>query len=263
MTHTYQVDGMTCTGCSNKVQKTLAALPEVSQVIVDLENKQATITMATHIPVQKLQQALGSDSKYRIREQENNVEERPVSEDHRQHTPTVPVMEQGDDAAVGKASWFDTYRPVLLIGFYLVVATLLIEWRAGSFSADRWMMHFMGGFFLVFSFFKLLDVKSFAESYSTYDLLAKRWMGWGYVYPFVELGLGLAFISGVYPLIVSWVALLVMSVSIIGVLQTVMNKRRIRCACLGTVFNLPMSTVTIIEDGSMIAMSVLMIANII
>lgn len=50
-----------------------------------------------------------------------------------------------------------------------------------------------------------------------------------------------------------------MVVSIIGVLQSVLNKRKIQCACLGTVFNLPMSTVTIIEDGLMIAMSLTML----
>jgi hypothetical protein len=50
-----------------------------------------------------------------------------------------------------------------------------------------------------------------------------------------------------------------MSVSIIGVLKSLLNKRAIRCACLGTVFNLPMGTVTVIEDGLMIAMSLLMI----
>jgi hypothetical protein len=51
-----------------------------------------------------------------------------------------------------------------------------------------------------------------------------------------------------------------MSVSLIGVVQSVLNKRQIRCACLGAVFNLPMSTVTIIEDGLMIVMSLLMLA---
>jgi len=43
----------------------------------------------------------------------------------------------------------------------------------------RWMNHFMAGFFLVFSFFKLLNLKGFAESYSMYDIVAKHWNGWG------------------------------------------------------------------------------------
>ena len=56
---------------------------------------------------------------------------------------------------------------------------------------------------------------------------------------------------------------LVMSVSIIGVLQSVFNKRKIKCACLGAVFNLPMSTITIIEDALMIVMSLAMLMTMI
>jgi hypothetical protein len=88
-----------------------------------------------------------------------------------------------------------------------------------------------------------------------YDVVAKNWQGWGYVYAFIELALGIAFLTGFYPLITNGVTLLVMAVSIIGVLQSVLNKRKIKCACLGAVFNLPMSTITIIEDALMIAMS--------
>jgi len=71
----------------------------------------------------------------------------------------------------------------------------------------------------------------------------------------VELGLGVAFVTGVAPFWVNLVTLVVMTVSIIGVLQSVLNKRKIRCACLGAVFNLPMSTVTIVEDALMIGMA--------
>ena len=124
------------------------------------------------------------------------------------------------------------------------------------------MSHFMAAFFLTFSFFKLLDVRGFAESYATYDIIAKRWTGWGFVYPFVELGLGLAYLLQFNPLVTNAITFLVMFVSIIGVLQTVLNKRKIRCACLGAVFNLPMSTVTIIEDALMIGMSAIMVVSL-
>jgi len=71
--------------------------------------------------------------------------------------------------------------------------------------------------------------------------------------------LGFAYLINFYPLITNAVTFLVMTVSIIGVLQSVLNKKKIQCACLGAVFNLPMSTVTIIEDALMIAMSGAMI----
>ncbi len=121
----------------------------------------------------------------------------------------------------------------------------------------------MGGFFLVFSFFKLLNLRGFAESYGMYDIVAKRWQGWGYTYPFVELALGAAFLIGFEPMITNAVTLLVMGLSIIGVLQSVLNKRKIKCACLGDVFNLPMSTITIIEDALMIGMSAFMLLHLV
>jgi hypothetical protein len=123
----------------------------------------------------------------------------------------------------------------------------------------QFMQHFMAGFFLVFSFFKFLDLKGFAESYAMYDVIAKRIPVWGYIYPFVELGLGIAFCANYAPKLTNTIALIVMSVSIIGVLESVFNKRKIQCACLGAVFNLPMSTVTIIEDALMIVMSATML----
>jgi hypothetical protein len=120
----------------------------------------------------------------------------------------------------------------------------------------------MAGFFLVFSFFKLLDLKGFADSYASYDIVAKKWRGWGYLYPYIELALGLAFLVKLDLPITNGVTFVVMGISIIGVLQSLLQKRRIQCACLGAVFNLPMSTITVIEDGLMIAMSGWMLVNL-
>ena len=90
-------------------------------------------------------------------------------------------------------------------------------------------------------------------------MVARRFPFWGYVYAFMELILGIAFLINFNPFITNTVMVLVMSLSIVGVLQTVLNKKTIKCACLGDVFNLPMSTVTIIEDGLMIIMGLLML----
>jgi hypothetical protein len=136
---------------------------------------------------------------------------------------------------------------------------LLIQALNGSFDAMVWMRHFMAGFFLVFSFFKLLNLKGFADSYAMYDVIAKKIPAWGYAYAFIELGLGVSYLLNAFPFVTNIVTFVVMTISILGVLQTVLNKQKIQCACLGAVFNLPMSTVTIIEDGLMIAMSLAMI----
>lgn len=156
-------------------------------------------------------------------------------------------------------NWFNTYKPILLIFAYILVIASIPALQHESFHWMQAMNSFMAGFFLTFSFFKMLDLKGFADSYTMYDIVAKKIPKWGYVYAFIELGLGIAYATHFEPLLTNVVTLLVMTISIVGVLQSVFNKRKIQCACLGAVFNLPMSTVTIIEDALMIFMSGLML----
>lgn len=233
MTHTYKVTGMTCGGCEAKVKQNLLMVPHITSVEVSKENQSATITMDRHVGLPTLQQSL--DEKYKISAPDYNE-----------------VAEQAK-------SWLSTYKPILLIFGYITAIAFITVTNDGNFHWIAAMNIFMAGFFLAFSFFKLLDLKGFVESYAMYDLLAKRLPAWGYVYAFIELGLGLAYATGFQPVLTNIITFAVMSVSIVGVLQAVLNKRKIRCACLGAVFNLPMTTVTIIEDALMIAMSAGMI----
>jgi copper chaperone CopZ len=241
MVNTYQISGMTCTGCQKKVEHLLSEVTGVNKVSIDLEKGEAKLTMDRPVSTATLQHAFQHYPKYKLSE-----------------TLKSPSAVAEPDIK-DQVKWFTTYKPILLIFFYLTGITLAIEWYYGSFSWMRWMNHFMAGFFLVFSFFKLLDLKGFADSYSTYDILAKNWKAWGYLYPFVELGLGLAYLVVYNPLLTNSISFLVMSISIIGVIQSVVKKKQIQCACLGAVFNLPMSTVTIIEDALMIGMSGVML----
>jgi len=240
MTHTYQLTGMTCTGCESKVRSSLLMLPEINSVEVSKDTNTVTISMDKHISLGDLQNALGGNgSKYQIAAIQHNEVEEEIK------------------------SWFSTYKPILLIFTYILLVSLIPQLLNPPFDIMSWMQYFMAGFFLVFSFFKFLDLKGFAESYAMYDLIAKKFKTWGYMYAFIEFLLGLAFLSNFQPLLTNILTFIVMSVSIIGVLQSVLNKRKIQCACLGTVFKLPMTTVTIIEDALMIIMSGIMILNFI
>jgi copper chaperone CopZ len=234
---------MTCTGCQAKVQSLLSKVKGINKVAIDLPKGEASIEMDKHISTSELQNALKDYPKYQLAEARNGHHAAPVVNSQEEET----------------RSWIETYKPILLIFAYIFGITFLIEVMAEEYSLTRWMEHFMAGFFLTFSFFKLLNLQGFANSYSTYDIVAKKWGAWGYIYAFVELGLGVAFLTGAYPLITNLVTFGIMTISIIGVLQSVLNKRKIKCACLGAVFNLPMSTVTIIEDGLMIGMSGVML----
>jgi cation transport ATPase len=229
MTHTYQITGMTCSSCEAKVKSALLTLPDVTKA--EVTRTTATITMEKHIALSELQKAIAAKGNYTISAEHHN------------------------ETAEQAKSWFETYKPILLIFFYITLTTSLIQFSNHHFDFMVWMQHFMAGFFLVFSFFKLLNLKGFAESYVMYDVLAKRIPVWAYVYAFVELALGIAYTLNFNPFITNLTTLIVMSISIIGVLQSVLNKKKIQCACLGAVFNLPMSTVTIIEDALMVVMS--------
>ncbi|MBL0255861.1 MAG: cation transporter [Chitinophagaceae bacterium] len=233
MTHTYKVTGMTCGSCEAKVKSSLLMLPNVTEVEVSKDNQSATITMDKHIALSTFQNAL--DKKY-----------------------SITAMEHNETAEQAK-SWLATYKPILLIFAYITTIAIIAATHQNQFHWMQAMNIFMAGFFLTFSFFKMLDLKGFAESYSMYDIVAKKVIAWGYVYAFIELGLGIAYATNFQPLVTNIVTLVVMTISIIGVLQSVLNKRKIQCACLGAVFNLPMSTVTIIEDALMIVMSGIML----
>lgn len=233
MIHKYNITGMTCANCEEKVKSSLLMVDNVTDVEVSKEDNSATITMDKHIALSDLQNAL--DSKYQI-----------SAIDHSE------VLEQSK-------SWFTTYKPVLLIFMYITAISLLVQSNNNHFDFMQWMRHFMAGFFLVFSFFKMLNLRDFTRSYAMYDIVARKIPAWAYIYAFIELALGIAFLINFNPFVTNLVTVCLMTVSIIGVLQTVLNKKKIQCACLGAIFNLPMSTVTIIEDGLMIAMSATML----
>lgn len=152
-----------------------------------------------------------------------------------------------------------TYYPLFLLVAFLIGTVGLVELADGSFASYRAMSNFMGGFFVVFSFFKLLDLRGFADSYRMYDVVARRFWGYAYAYPFIELLLGAAYLTRFHSAATNFATIVVMSAGSVGVIQSLLAKRRIRCACLGTVFNLPMSTVTLVEDVLMIVMATLML----
>ncbi len=91
------------------------------------------------------------------------------------------------------------------------------------------------------------------------DLLAKHMPVCCTVYLFIELGLGASYLLGYRPMLINTITFVVMTFSSIGVILAVMNKQKIRCVCLETVFNLPMSTITIIEDLLMAGMALWML----
>lgn len=238
MTHTYNISGITCSSCVAKVKSELLKLGDVLNAEVQIDAPQATITMQKHITTAQLQKAISNaGAKYIISEAEQQ-----------QHHASNTAAESGD-----------SYYPIFLIFGYIAGVSLLVAFQQQHFDIMQWMSWFMAGFFIVFSFFKLLNLNGFAEGYRTYDVVAKAMPAYGFIYPFIELALGIAFLTGFNPFVTNIVTLIVMGVSTIGVVQSLMKKTTFQCACLGTIIKLPLSKVTLFEDLLMVAMSLTML----
>jgi len=225
-----------CGSCVATVTPYLDRVPGLDSWDVDVTSPDKTLTVEGNAPTEAVKDAVSQVGYKVLGEVVKSAAE--------------PVSEQPADSKTAA-----TYFPLLLLVAFLVGVVGLVEVRTGSFVSKRAMGNFMGAFFLAFSFFKLLDLQGFADNYRSYDVVARRVPGYGFVYPFIELLLGVAYITTLQPFATNLVTLVVMSVSSIGVIQSLLNKRQIRCACLGTAFNLPMSTVTLVEDGLMIVMA--------
>ena len=104
-----------------------------------------------------------------------------------------------------------------------------------------------------------MDLKGFAHGYFTYDLLAQRWFGYGYVYPFIELAFGLLMLGGMESSGLLWTEVVVMVFSGLGVAIKLAKREEFMCACLGTFLKVPLTYVTLIEDLGMAALAAVLI----
>jgi len=233
------ISGMTCGGCVARAKKAFESLDGVREAHVQLEAPQATLSLEKSFTLEELQSALNAAGSYTLSALKPIMP--PSTSDA---NPTTPSKER---------TFFQTYKPLLLIVGLLLLVTGAIQW--GAWNGMEWMRHFMAGFFIVFSFFKLLNIRGFAESYRMYDWLAGAWPTWGYLYPFVELALGMAYLVDFQPFATNVITFILMTLGAGSVIQSNLSKRKIQCACLGDVFQLPMSFVTIVEDGAMALMA--------
>jgi len=234
MIRTYTINGMTCEGCVAKVTYLLEQHSNISLAKIELKNNTATLTVEKEIAVDELRRLFEAHPKY-----------------------TIAFSNSNEDKQNKRV--FTTYKPLLLIFLFIAATTAIVSIDNGKIDVMLWMRYFMAGFFIVFSFFKFLNLTGFAESYAMYDILAKRVKVYGLVYPFIELILGVAYLTGFEPTITYIATICIMGFSSIGVIQSVLDKKKIRCACLGAVFNLPMSMVTIIENLIMVLMALIML----
>ncbi len=174
----------------------------------------------------------------------------------------MKLVPEGHVAGMPNDNEGSNYNRLFIIIGLIILATLVIavkNVRQGTFLWRDVMTNFMAGFFLVFSGFKIMDLKGFAEGYSMYDLLAKKIFQYGYIYPFIELAFGLAFLASIQLRYITIMEIAVMGFSGLGVALSMRKRQRIQCACLGTIIKVPLGTVTLVEDLGMAIMGLILI----
>ena len=232
MKNILQISGMTCEGCKSSVENKLSSLDGVDNVKVDLARGQAVIYSKIPISFSLIKETL--PPKYSL------INEQDIN------------LDTHGEATI-KGSKIKQLKPLFIILGYIFIASILLNYK--NWNSSNAMLDFMGLFYIIFSFFKILDVKGFSMSFRMYDPLAKQAPIYGYIYPFIEVILGMMFLFRFEVNIALILTVIVLGITTIGVTQTLLNKRSIKCACLGTTLNLPMTEATFIENALMIIMA--------
>ena len=232
MKTTFKISGMTCNGCRSTVENKLSSLDGIDNVQVDLTNGEAIVYSKITISFSLISNSL--PSKYKV-------------------ISNIPAQ----DNEIIRSSKIKQLKPLFIILGYISVTSILLNFR--NWNSTNAMLDFMGLFYIIFSFFKILDIKGFSTSFKMYDPLAKKITIYGYIYPFIEILLGLMFLTRIEVNIALLITIIILGITSVGVTQTLLNKRMINCACLGTTLKLPMTEATFIENAIMITMAIVLL----
>ncbi len=153
-----------------------------------------------------------------------------------------------------------TYRPVIAVFAVTALLALAVSHAMSgnpfTLRAAEWFISFS---MVVLAILKLQNVESFSTMFLNYDLLAKRWIRYGYIYPFAEAGAGLLMTAGALNWISIPVALLIGTIGAVSVFKAVyIDKRELKCACVGGDSNVPLGFVSLTENLMMVAMAIWM-----
>ena len=228
MKSNFQISGMTCNGCKSSVEEKLSSIDGVDDVQVDLNKGEAVIQSKKPISFSLISNSL--PPKYNI-----------------------TTIESSQDNEIINASKLKQLKPLFIILAYISITSLLLNFK--NWNSTNAMLDFMGLFYIIFSFFKILDIKGFSISFRMYDPLAKKVPLYGIIYPFIEILLGIMFLTRIEIELAIILTIIVLGITTIGVTQALLNKKLISCACLGTTLKLPMTEATFIENALMIIMA--------
>ena len=156
-----------------------------------------------------------------------------------------------------------TYQPIIALFSVGFLLALTITWLTlGFIFSSQTIEWFISISMVLLGLQKLMDIERFATVFLSYDLLAQRWVRYGYVYPFVEAGAGLMMIMGIFNWVSAPAAFIVATIGAVSVFKAVyIDKRSLKCACVGGDSKVPLGFVSLTENFMMIGMAIWMISK--
>ena len=244
MHHHLYLEGLTCMGCVKSVRESLSQIKGLEIDQLDLSTGRLDFQLSEETDFDQVIEHI--PSKYRVLNQSKSKTDQGGAD--------LADLATSDKAV---SKWRQLFPLFLIFGFLWSVNGL--NALVYDLSVRDFMLDFMTSFYLVFSFFKFLDLRGFVTAFRGYDPLANRLALYGYIYPFIELTLGLMFLTSFAIDLALYMTLFILGLTTVGVINQLRQKNKIVCACLGSVLNLPMTEATLIENLIMIAMAMILI----
>jgi len=160
----------------------------------------------------------------------------------------------------GKVQEGTTYKPIVAIFATTFLMALSTAWAMSELNIIRVIELFIAISMCALAIQKLRDLEAFSLQFLNYDLLAQKWVKYSYVYPFVEMLAGAAMISGFLMIISAPAALVIGTIGAVSVFKAVyIDKRELKCACVGGNSNVPLGFISLTENIMMMAMAIWML----
>ena len=225
---------MTCQGCADSIDNALTSKEFTITSNVNLDKSELTLEANKDITLSEINSVVKELGNYKI-------------------------INSGSDVVNNFIEFIISKKTLLIALLIVLLSSILIQVPLENFLLDNWMISYMGIFFLIFSFLKLIDIKGFSVTFSRYDMISKIIPSFAIIYPFLELILALSFLSKSFLFIAYLLTLICMTSQCIGVFISLQRKEIIRCTCMGSSINLDVSYLTLFENLIMIIMSFYMI----
>ena len=153
------------------------------------------------------------------------------------------------------------FYPLIISFFYVLLGSIFSEYPFDDFNGKDFLRSIMGFMLIIFSYLKMLNPSGFIMSFKKYDYLTSKFVYYGYIYPLIEIMLGIFILINVFYIFTNAAIIILFSINLTQVIIVLKQGKELECACLGSLgFKLPLSQVTIIEDVIMIIMSIIMLS---